>query len=472
MDEETLTDALSGADDLPGQPVDQTSGQSAQEGERPALSDAAPYSAPSPASGARLVGLLRRLGLDTLYVLTALPLGVAAFVVASVGLSLGVGTLIVWVGVPVLSFTLVAASGFARLERLRLEQWQGRRVTRPVYLRARPEDAWLRRLLTPLRDPQNWLDVLWATFGWIVSTVVFVLVVALWAEALAGVTYPLWAHWLPEDNGGPVTSLLVRLSGGEQGGVVDLSISVAVGLLTLALLPWLVRGCAWVNEAFADLVLNARGELSEQVRREQGARAAAQRAEAASFRRLERDIHDGPQQRLVRLTMDLGRARHQLGTDPEKAAAAVDDALHHARETLEELRALSRGIAPPLLVDRGLGVALDELAMRGAVAVEMTHDLPPGLSPHVETAVYFTVSEALTNVAKHSGAGQAFVRVAGEDGFLLVEVLDHGTGGAHPGKGQGLAGLAQRLRAVGGDLAVDSPVGGPTLVAARIPLRG
>ena len=457
---DTLIDALRQTDDV-----------ETVTGPRP---DPAAGSASHPAGAVRrrgLTGLLRRLGLDTLYVLTALPLGVAAFALAAVGLSFGVGTLIVWVGIPVLAATLVAASGFARLERLRLEQWQGRRVTKPVYLRPAPGDTWLRRLLTPLRDPQNWLDVLWATFGWIVSTVAFSLVVVVWGEALGGLTYPIWGH-LASHQGGPVSVVLAGEAGLEPSGALMQTISVATGLVVLVLLPWLVRAFAWVNAAFSDLVLNARGDLSARLRGEQDARAAAQQAEAASFRRLERDIHDGPQQRLVRLAMDLGRAKQQLGTDPEKASVIVDESLRQARETLEELRALSRGIAPPLLVDRGLGVALDELAARGAVAVEMTHELPDGLSPHVETAVYFTVSEALTNVAKHAGAQQAFVRVVPDGDFLGVEVLDHGVGGAHLGKGQGLAGLEQRLHAVQGTLTVDSPAGGPTLLTARVPFRG
>lgn len=168
--------------------------------------------------------------------------------------------------------------------------------------------------------------------------------------------------------------------------------------------------------------------------------------------------------------MDLGRARRQVAGDPEQASATIESALEQARETLDELRALSRGIAPPLLVDRGLGVALDELVVRSAVPVTLVHDLPTGLSPHVETAVYFTVSEALTNVAKHSGADAADVRVVPDGTDLLVQVRDEGVGGAHPGKGQGLAGLVQRVAAVGGTLEVDSPAGGPTLVTARIPV--
>ena len=150
------------------------------------------------------------------------------------------------------------------------------------------------------------------------------------------------------------------------------------------------------------MLLSSRAELQQEVRRVEGGRDAAREAEAASLRRLERDIHDGPQQRLVRLTMDLGRARRQLADDPERASETIDAALLQARETVDELRSLSRGIAPPLLVDRGLTAALGELTVRSEVPVEATIDVPHTLPPHVETAVYFVVAEALTNVAKHS----------------------------------------------------------------------
>ena len=143
--------------------------------------------------------------------------------------------------------------------------------------------------------------------------------------------------------------------------------------------------------------------------RVEGGRDAARVAEAASLRRLERDIHDGPQQRLVRLSMDLGRARKQLDQDPERAAETIDAALLQARETVDELRSLSRGIAPPLLVDRGLRAALGELMVRSDLPVEAVVRVPEDLPPHVETAVYFVVAEALTNVAKHSGATRASV---------------------------------------------------------------
>jgi len=410
--------------------------------------------------------LVTRTGWDTLYVLTAFPLALVAFVVGVTGVALGVSTLIIWVGLPVLSATLLVGIGLARLERLRLVGMQGRERRAAPYRPATPGARPVRRMLAPLLDPQAWLDVLWGVVSLATALVAFVVVTVWWAVVLAGLTYWFWQTWLPYEDGNETLASLLGLG---DGRLADSLLNLALGLVALVTLPWVCRAVAWLHASLADVMLNGRSGLAAQLRAAEGARAAAQEAEAASLRRLERDIHDGPQQRLVRLTMDLGRAKRQVGSDPALAAETVDSALRQARETLDELRALSRGIAPPLLVDRGLGPALDELVVRSAVPVEMTHDLPLGLSPHVETAVYFTVSEALTNVAKHSGADRAVVRVAPDGDDLVVEVLDHGVGGAHPGKGTGLSGLQQRLVAVGGALSVESPAGGPTVVTARIP---
>ena len=197
---------------------------------------------------------------------------------------------------------------------------------------------------------------------------------------------------------------------------------------------------------------------------------AAASAEATALRRLERDIHDGPQQRLVRLAMDLGRARQQLDTDPEAARATIEEALGQTRETLDELRALSRGIAPPILTDRGLSSALAALAARSPVPVDLAIDPDLGrLDPGVETTTYFVVAEALTNVAKHSHATQCTVTVARASGLIGIVVADDGVGGASIAKGHGLAGLADRVRAAGGTLSVTSPTGGPTEIRAELP---
>jgi hypothetical protein len=201
--------------------------------------------------------------------------------------------------------------------------------------------------------------------------------------------------------------------------------------------------------------------------------AAAVTAEAAALRRLERDIHDGPQQRLVRLAMDLGRAQHHLASRPEAAQAALADAIAQTQETLDELRALSRGIAPPILVDRGLPAALAALAARSTIPAEFDAG-PPGqqlsrrLDPAAETAAYFVIAEALANAAKHSHAHRCVIGLRHGHRTLRVWLTDHGVGGAALVKGHGLRGLDHRLNAVGGRLTVTSPAGGPTTIAAEL----
>ncbi|WP_051571089.1 sensor histidine kinase [Cryptosporangium arvum] len=180
------------------------------------------------------------------------------------------------------------------------------------------------------------------------------------------------------------------------------------------------------------------------------------------LRRLERDLHDGPQQRLVRLALDLGRAEHRFDADPAGARVVLADAITQTREALDELRALARGVAPPVLVERGLRAALAALVRRSPVPVTLSVDVPDELPAEVETTLYFVVAEALANVAKHSGATHCRVEVRRR----RVTVTDDGIGGAAIRPGHGLAGLGQRL---GGRLALTSPVGGPTTLVARIP---
>jgi signal transduction histidine kinase len=219
------------------------------------------------------------------------------------------------------------------------------------------------------------------------------------------------------------------------------------------------------------VLLTLRAGTQAQIGRLSEGRDAAVAAEAVALRRLERDIHDGPQQRLVRLSMDLHRAQRMIDSDPEGARSTLAEAATMTRETLEELRALSRGIAPPVLADRGLAAALAALAARSPVPVELAVGLPAGqrLAPAVENTAYFVVSEALANVAKHSEASVASVTVAREDGRLRVVVADDGRGGAVLAPGHGLAGLADRLFAVDGVLTVDSPRGGPTRLIGDLP---
>jgi len=236
-----------------------------------------------------------------------------------------------------------------------------------------------------------------------------------------------------------------------------------------------MRWCANLHAGLASLLLTgaSRRALEAQVSGLTARREAAAAAETAALRRLERDIHDGPQQRLVRLGMDLSAAERRLADDPEAAARLLAEARAQAAETLAELRALSRGIAPPILADRGLAAAVATLAARSPVPTTVDVELAERPAPPVESAAYFVVSEALANVAKPARPGTAVVRarlVEKPGGRALeVEVADDGVGGAAVAKGHGLAGLADRVAGLGGELTVSSPDGGPTLVRATLP---
>ncbi len=411
---------------------------------------------------------VRRVLLDSGYALSAFFLALPAFVLVLVALSVGVGLAVLVGGVLLLWVAVMVARGFARVERIRLRGMLGKPAQTPAYLCPRPEDGFWRKALLPLRDAQSWLDVVWCLVGLVTGTVAFALAVAWWAAAAGGLTYWFWQRWIPYDPADNTT--LAEILGFGEGRRPEIVLNLVIGAVALVTLPLVMRFAASLQGSLAHVLLSSRAELQQEVRRVEGGRDAARAAEAVSLRRLERDIHDGPQQRLVRLSMDLGRARRQLAEDPDRAGEAIDSALLQARETVDELRSLSRGIAPPLLVDRGLAAALGELTVRSSVPVDAEVDVPAPLPPHVETAVYFVVAEALTNVAKHSGATRAAVVVRATDGQVEVRVEDDGAGGAHPAKGSGLAGLQQRVVAADGRLEVSSPEGGPTAVHAWLPV--
>ncbi|MET7459128.1 sensor histidine kinase [Nonomuraea sp. NPDC005501] len=254
--------------------------------------------------------------------------------------------------------------------------------------------------------------------------------------------------------------------------VVQPTVSVPVGLAASGLGVLLVPVAAYTLTAWA----GARGAMTRAILAPQAAelsevlRSRARLVDAfeTERRRIERDLHDGAQQRLVALTMSLGIARLDL-PDDTPAGRLVARAHDEAKQALAELRALIRGVHSQVLTDRGLPAAVRDVAGRSPVPVEVELALEERLPPAVEVTAYYVVTEALTNVARHSGASAARVTGGAEGGTLLVEIRDDGRGGADPGRGSGLTGLADRLAVVGGRLSVSSPAGGPTLVRVEIP---
>jgi signal transduction histidine kinase len=425
---------------------------------------------PRPANGPamRPAGWLSQVGIDSAYVLVGFPIALISFVVTFTLFTLGVGDIITVIGLPVLFAAVHAARAFADLERLRIPAVLHRPAPRPAYRKARPGSGFWSRLFTPLRDGQSWLDLVHAVFSWILYTIGFCFVLTWWAGALGGISTVIWLRFVPRP--GPDDKDLNVFLGLSDTLTARILLDTAIGLFFLVTLPLITRMFAVLTAQLGRSLLSGLAEVQSRITGLEEQRDSAVSAEATALRRLERDIHDGPQQRLVRLAMDLGRARQQLSTDPEAARVTIEEALGQTRETLDELRALSRGIAPPILADRGLPSALAALASRCTVPVGLSIDETlPRLAPITENTAYFVVAEALANLAKHSQARAGAVDVSKMDGVLAVTILDDGTGGAHVAKGHGLAGLADRVRAAGGTLTVDSPVGGPTVIRAELP---
>ena len=416
--------------------------------------------------------VMRQLAIDSGYVLLGFPIALASFIVLIVGLGVGVLLAVTVIGLPILAGTLLAARGWADLERLRMPAVLRQPRFRPRYRAAEPGTGAWRRILTPIRDAQSWLDLTHGCLAILVSAVTFAITIAWWVAAIAGSLY--WAYDWVIPKGGPADQSLAELLGLGDSDAARIIVQSALGLFFLISLPIVVRGCALMQARFGRALLTGVAAMRDRITVLEEQKRAAVAAEANALRRLERDIHDGPQQRLVRLAMDLSRAQEQLTSNPDAARHTLAEALAQTRDTLAELRALSRGIAPPILVDRGLPSALAALAGRNVIPVELNVDpdlgTPQGrLDPAVESTAYFVVAEALTNIAKHSQATECWLTVTRAGRRLRIDVVDDGVGGAHVSKGHGLAGLADRVHANGGTLTVVSPVGGPTQIQAELP---
>ncbi|MGX1756965.1 sensor histidine kinase [Streptomyces lydicus] len=368
---------------------------------------------------------------EVAYLLSNFPLGLVGFVVLVVWLTLGIGLAVTVIGLPLLAAGLVACRTYGKLERARARALLGVRVPEPSPLRAR-EQGFLPRVWACLKDPVAWRHAL------------FAFIRLPWALLTFAVT---------------LVSLVVAWPA----------------------LPWLARWLTAVDRAMVRGLLSPSDELERRIAELETDRVTVTDTAAADLRRIERDLHDGAQARLVALAMGLGLAKEKLleGRADESVAAMVDEAHGEVKLALQELRDLARGIHPAILTDRGLGPALASLAGRCTVPATTVVDLDERPAPAIEGIVYFTVSELLQNVSKHSAARTASVEVWRAEGGggrraddrLLIQVTDDGKGGARLDGGSGMAGLAERLGSVDGLFVLDSPVGGPTRVTAELPWR-
>ncbi len=356
------------------------------------------------------------------HLLANFPAALLGFTYVVTMLSVGIGLTVTVIGLPLLAAGLLGARQLGKLERARTRALLGVRVDEPSPLPLRSGRGFFAQLWMSLKDPVGWRTVLYAfiRFPWGVATFVVTL-----------------------------TSLFVLWP----------------------VLPFIARGLANADRAMVRGLLSPSDELERRIAELESDRGIVVDTAAADLRRIERDLHDGAQARLVNLAMGLGLAKEKLLEDPDAAAAMVDEAHGEVKLALQELRDLARGIHPAVLTDRGLDAALSSVASRCTVPVKVTADLTERPAAAIEGIAYFTVSELLQNVSKHSGASSASVEVWRSSDRLLIQVEDNGHGGARLDGGTGMKGLADRLSAVDGLFVVDSPEGGPTTITAELPWR-
>ncbi|MEU4084789.1 sensor histidine kinase [Streptomyces aureus] len=355
------------------------------------------------------------------HLLVNLPASIVGFVYAVTMLATGAGLAVTVVGLPLLAAGLRGSRQLGKLERERARRLLGLRIDEPSPLPVR-RTGFFGWLWSSLKDPVGWRAVLYD---------------------------------------------LIRL----PWGIATFTITLVSLFVLWPVLPFIARGLTNVDRAMVRGLLSPSDELERRIAELESDRGVVVDTAAADLRRIERDLHDGAQARLVNLAMGLGLAKEKLLEDPDAAASMVDEAHGEVKLALQELRDLARGIHPAVLTDRGLDAALSAIASRCTVPVKVTTELETRPAAAIEGIAYFTVSELLQNVSKHSGARSASVDVWRTDERLLIQVRDDGRGGAGVDGGTGMAGLADRLGAVDGLFVVDSPVGGPTVITAELPWR-
>ncbi|MEW2297655.1 sensor domain-containing protein [Streptomyces sp. NPDC006743] len=356
------------------------------------------------------------------HLLLNLPVSLVGFIYVVTVLVTGTALTVTVVGLPLLASGLVGARLLGRLERKRARALLGVRIDEPSPLPLGRTTGWLNRFWLMLKDPVGWRAALYE---------------------------------------------FIRL----PWGVLTFAVTVTSLFVLWPVLPFIARGLANVDRALVRGLLSPSDELERRIAELESDRGVVVDTAAADLRRIERDLHDGAQARLVNLAMGLGLAKEKLLEDPDAAAEMVAEAHGEVKLALQELRDLARGIHPAVLTDRGLDAALSSVSSRCTVPVKVTADLPARPAEAIEGIAYFTVSELLQNISKHSGARSASVDVWRSGDRLLIQVWDDGRGGASLEGGTGMRGLAERLDAVDGLFVVDSPQGGPTTVTAELPWR-
>ncbi|WP_231390517.1 sensor histidine kinase [Nocardia sp. CNY236] len=364
---------------------------------------------------------------------------------------------------------LTALRGYTARRRLLAAKWSDVRILTPY--RRMPADlrggfvGQVKRCALMLKDPATWREILWLPVDTTAGCVTALLPAAL-------IVYPFESLvlaaglWRLFTEGGAFWYGPVAVD--SQGTAL---LAVSFGLVIFQLAVRYNTPLLRVHFALTKSLLGPTNEmtLAQRVDHLTETRHDAVDSSAAELRRIERDLHDGAQARLVAMGMNLGAIEALVEKDPAQAKKLLAMARESSAEALTELRDLVRGIHPPVLAERGLGDAVRALALRLPIETEVTVDLPRRADAPVESAAYFAVSEVLTNAVKHSEADRVFADIHHTDGILRISVTDNGYGGAAVGAGSGLSGIERRLGTFDGILAVSSPAGGPTMVTMEIP---
>jgi signal transduction histidine kinase len=403
---------------------------------------------------------------DFAYLLAAFCMSIVAFVVWVTGFTVTLSLLVLIVGVVVWVATTYVFRGTVTVDRW-LAGWLRREPIPGVY-RVPPRPGFQARLRSVTTDPQTWKDSAWLVLNSIIGFAVSLAALVATAIVIGYIAMPLWWWAIPDPHTQYGTLNLGIYTVTSTGWAF---VTTALGLVLLPVLVLFNHGLATGHAAVAARVLgpSERQRLTARVKELASTRAGAVQAATEQLERIERDLHDGAQARLVALAMDLGMAEEAVANDPELARDTVRKARDEALGALSELRDLSRGLRPALLQERGLATAVEALAQRSPLPVTFTASGDVERTPEaVRTAAYFVVAEALTNAAKHADATSARISLERRDSSLMVTVADDGRGGADP-NGSGLTGLGKRVRALDGTLDVVSPPGGPTIVKAELP---
>lgn len=408
-------------------------------------------------------GDLPRLWRSFAYLAVGVPLGIVSFT-TMLGLVTVTFSLLITVvlAVPAAWAMFVAARILGSVDRSRAAALLGMELVDPVPpLQGR---SWLRRLWERIRTRSRWREIANALLLFPVALACWLVTVMTWAGSLSLLALPLYAGQLP---GGTAKFWLFEVGPGP--GALAMA---GVGLIGLAVVaPWITIGSANLQSAMTRLLLGrtTEAEMARLLQRAEAQRSSAVDSAETERRRIERDLHDGAQQRLVALAAELGAAREKLDDDPAAGKELVAAAHEEAKAALKDIRDLVRGIHPVILEDRGLDAALSAVVARAPVPVALKVRVEPRPSPAVESAAYFIVNEALTNVARHAQATRAEVAIERSGARLVIEVRDDGVGGADASRGTGLQGLRERVDGLGGNLHVVSPDGGPTTISVELP---